>query len=506
MFDNIVLISIDTLRYDCVNCQKKKRIEKKLIDKFLKTPTLNSLIKNSICFTNAFSTSVFTPPAHASLFTGKYPPEHNIREFYYNREKLNNKTKTLAEYFVKNNYRTLAHSDFYDLFNSLDLLRGFENISSMDSDFFNKFNAIKQHRKKFIFLHFFDIHKPYLFSPSDMVNNEDYYKKLGDIIKSNNKKNNSIFWNRKPYVLWNKVESILKKSNYREKSLQLYLQGVSKFDKGRFKTYINFLQNNLSKKSLFIILSDHGEGVGSLEDEKSFQHGPLLANEVLRIPVIFYSNKFKHAINNNLFSIKDIYQLIIFLSKNKSEKYIKNYRNSNNFIYAESYNYGIKSYYSKEKGRPNNFFQHLKQRSKKDYYLFERCLIDNNFKFILSFKPEIFIPKINSLKINKKTIKWLFNNLFKDNPLPSRFYIFMLYFINKFVPSGKNIVFKILFNRAKYPIIRYVKFRNTLKIKCNYLKMIQNIFKINKLSINIKNIQLFLGMINIVKKNNDYKN
>lgn len=63
---NIILISIDTLRWDMAPP----------IDTGLNVPALRRLQRDSLTFTDHFSSSVWTLPSHASLFTGQLPWHH----------------------------------------------------------------------------------------------------------------------------------------------------------------------------------------------------------------------------------------------------------------------------------------------------------------------------------------------------------------------------------------------------------------------------------------------
>ena len=60
---NIMLIVIDTLRYDY-----SLKVFSNIVPKH----------HGAIVFHNAFSTSTWTPPAHASIFTGRYPHQHGV--------------------------------------------------------------------------------------------------------------------------------------------------------------------------------------------------------------------------------------------------------------------------------------------------------------------------------------------------------------------------------------------------------------------------------------------
>ena len=64
---NIILITMDTTRADHLSCYG---YHKKT------TPNLDALAEESVIFTNAYATSPWTLPSHASIFTGMYPAKH----------------------------------------------------------------------------------------------------------------------------------------------------------------------------------------------------------------------------------------------------------------------------------------------------------------------------------------------------------------------------------------------------------------------------------------------
>ncbi len=68
MTRQILLISIDNLRYDCIGYQPDKRdLEKQDVLKHLSTPTLDKIAGRSTCFTRCISTNTYTTSAHASV-------------------------------------------------------------------------------------------------------------------------------------------------------------------------------------------------------------------------------------------------------------------------------------------------------------------------------------------------------------------------------------------------------------------------------------------------------
>lgn len=90
---NIVLISIDTLRADHLSCYGYKRPT---------TPNIDRIAANGARFRNAYSTAVWTPPAHASMLTGLYPSQHGVTD----NKRLSENIPTLAETLHAHGYVT----------------------------------------------------------------------------------------------------------------------------------------------------------------------------------------------------------------------------------------------------------------------------------------------------------------------------------------------------------------------------------------------------------------
>ncbi len=94
---NIVVVTIDTLRADRLGCYGYPNIE---------TPHLDQLARNGALFENAVAQSPLTPPSHASMFTGTYPPVHQVRAtggFI-----LDSGHETLAEILQQQGWQTAA--------------------------------------------------------------------------------------------------------------------------------------------------------------------------------------------------------------------------------------------------------------------------------------------------------------------------------------------------------------------------------------------------------------
>ena len=99
---NVILITMDTVREDHLSLYGYARDT---------TPFLKGFAAGATTYTNAIATSNFTPPTHASLFTGLYPSWHGAHfdppAFVAGRP-LPTRFPTLASILSGHGYRTMA--------------------------------------------------------------------------------------------------------------------------------------------------------------------------------------------------------------------------------------------------------------------------------------------------------------------------------------------------------------------------------------------------------------
>ncbi len=113
---NVVLVVIDTLRADRVSSYGYRRPT---------TPRLDALAARGVRFANASSTSSWTLPAHASIFTGRFPIEHGATQEH---TQLDDRADTLAEILRAHGYATLGVSGNGVVSPASGLARGFESF------------------------------------------------------------------------------------------------------------------------------------------------------------------------------------------------------------------------------------------------------------------------------------------------------------------------------------------------------------------------------------------
>ena len=115
--NNILVIVLDTLRFDRV-CASL-------------TPNLDRLSRESIVYKNAISTAPWTLPMHASLFTGRYPSEHEVSWGHY---ELSERFPVIAELLAERGYSTFAISNNWLLNRENGFARGFEQFLETPND------------------------------------------------------------------------------------------------------------------------------------------------------------------------------------------------------------------------------------------------------------------------------------------------------------------------------------------------------------------------------------
>ena len=168
--DNVLLITIDTLRADHLGCYGYKAIH---------TPAIDALARDGIRYPMAISQVPLTLPEHVAILTGTYPFHNRVQDF--TAPPLAKNFRTLPQAFHDHGYATGAVVSSFVLDRSWGLDRGFDYYD-------DKFNAqsfleqnpelverragpsvdealkwLAQHRARpfFFWLHLYDPHSPY---------------------------------------------------------------------------------------------------------------------------------------------------------------------------------------------------------------------------------------------------------------------------------------------------------------------------------------------------------
>jgi arylsulfatase A-like enzyme/Tfp pilus assembly protein PilF len=246
---NLIIITLDTTRADYIGFYNHLKSEL--------TPHIDRVAREGIGLRNCYTSVPQTLPSHCSLFTGKYPIAHGVR----NNAScvLPDEELTLAEIFRKNGYITYAVVSSYVLVSKFGLSQGFDSyddaldsnqaINSFGSEIpadrvYRKFSLwLDKHcdRKFFSWVHFFDPHQPYA-PPAP------YDKQYGG---------------------------------------DLYAGEVAYVDHFVGKIIDDLKKKGIYDKTLVVIFGDHGEDLG---EHQEFGHATFCYNQTIQVPLIFSKN------------------------------------------------------------------------------------------------------------------------------------------------------------------------------------------------------------------------
>lgn len=117
---DVVIVVLDTTRVDHLSAYGYTRET---------SPFLARLATRSRVYTNAYSSSTWTRPAHASLFTGLSPTAHGVT---WRNPVLAERHATLAEHLARGGYRTAAFTENHEPGLVGLLRRGFQEFREID--------------------------------------------------------------------------------------------------------------------------------------------------------------------------------------------------------------------------------------------------------------------------------------------------------------------------------------------------------------------------------------
>ena len=356
---NIMIIIMDTVRQDRLSCYNYDRDT---------TPNLKKLAEKSRVYYNTYSTSSWTNPAHASLFTGLYPIAHNTTQENW---KLSQNLKTLAEILRDVGFETfgIVENGILGKHNGFD--QGFsryyetwrKNMSS-DSEnialsYFRK--CIRERNTKkpfFMFVNFISPHNPYN-APFEFRNR---------FVSNPSIEYNSNLWQ------W----YYLGKMEFTEEELQhlneLYEAEILYVDYLIGKIINELKSNNLWGNTVFIITSDHGENIG---DHDHMDHVFSLYESTIKIPLIIYYPKLflPHSKDWDVVQLTDIFPTVLRIVGIDSEVYpsqgfdlLKKNSRKDRIIFTEYYypNQAMRAF--KEQFRSNPNLDKYKRRIKSIIY------------------------------------------------------------------------------------------------------------------------------------------
>ncbi len=273
---NIVLITLDTTRADHLSCYGHDRPT---------TPNLDRLAEEGERYTRAYSVTSWTLPAHASIFTGKFPSAHGAKhdpegmlrlsqgiegDFdSFRAQPIADGEVTLASILASVGYTTCGIAGGPWMKRVFRLDRGFQEYDDEGIDSVNgrpaaditrvamAFLERQAEKPFFLFLNYFDPHGPYLPEPRYL-----------QLVKQ--------------------PEDDPARMNRFEKEQLAYDAEIRYMDEHIGALLDDLRQRGLYENTWIIVLSDHGELMGdaTLGGGPRTGHGHSLSEAEIHIPLI----------------------------------------------------------------------------------------------------------------------------------------------------------------------------------------------------------------------------
>ncbi|MDX1630424.1 MAG: sulfatase-like hydrolase/transferase [Thermoanaerobaculia bacterium] len=241
--ENLLLITVDTLRADAVGFSGNESVS---------TPALDALAAQGRVYPNAHAHNVVTLPSHANILTGLHPYQHGVRN--NGGFELGSGPPTLAGLLKAEGFTTAAVVGSFPLDSRFGLDRGFELYDDEFGEPGEIFHYAERpgnvvvsrghrwwddHRgeRRFLWLHLFDPHAPY--EPPEP------------------------YRSRAPTPYLGEVEAV---DSYLAPLLEPFLSGAE-------------------APTVVVFTSDHGEALGEHGEET---HGFFAYEATLRVPLVLW--------------------------------------------------------------------------------------------------------------------------------------------------------------------------------------------------------------------------
>jgi arylsulfatase A-like enzyme len=296
---NVVLITLDTTRADHLGCYGYERET---------SPNVDRLAEASIVYTKMISTSSWTLPAHATLFTGKFTSSHGARYHpegplllsdaiggpwsIYRARGLGEEERTLAQVLKEAGYATGAVVGGPWMKRIFGLDRGFEfyddgQVSTLQGALAEQVtdSALgwlegSDDREFFLFVNYYDPHVPYLPPPEFQ---RAFLPDSRPIV------------GRRPSL-----------EDFRD----LYDAEILYMDRELGRLLDGLRERDLYDSSWIIVTADHGELFG---ENGRLGHGHTLFEGEIRIPLIVKppAGRWKPGRSDELIQLTDITPMIL---------------------------------------------------------------------------------------------------------------------------------------------------------------------------------------------------
>lgn len=271
---NLILISVDTLRSDHLGTYGYERAT---------SPFIDELAARGTVFERAYSTGSWTIPSHASMMTGLYPRRHGMRRgARTGRTAIPADVETLAEAFQRGGFATSGISNMLYLSKQNGFHRGFGSWSrigpaqgpggSMSDISFRALDWVDENPGEsfFMFLHVYDVHSDY--HPLKNYRRMFAGRYDGPVVDGVEK---PLKDHRKGHIKLGPADA--------KHLVDLYDAEIRQFDAGLRRFFALLAAAGVLDDTAVVITADHGE---EFLEHGDFLHGRTLYEELVRVPWI----------------------------------------------------------------------------------------------------------------------------------------------------------------------------------------------------------------------------
>jgi arylsulfatase A-like enzyme len=276
--DNLVVISIDTLRADRLGAYGHDRDT---------SPTLDALARTGVLFERAYAHSAKTAPSHMSILTGVVPAVHGVDNWSDDaaNHRLSAEVPTLASVLQRAGYQTAAFTAGGQMVEELGFASGFDRFRTgggTEAIFERAGNTIHSLRDSpfFLFVHTYEVHDPYV-SPEVFQRRFVDPNYRGTIVSAREQlSSGGGGWRGEHERFWEGVDRASETD--RAHLLNLYDAGIRYTDGLVARLVERLREAGIDERTWVVVLSDHGEEFGEHGD---YLHETLY-QEVLHVPLI----------------------------------------------------------------------------------------------------------------------------------------------------------------------------------------------------------------------------
>lgn len=271
---NIAVIILDTLRADALGCYGS--------DFAGTSPELDALAENGVRFARTYAQCSWTRPSVAAMLTGFYPRRLGI--YYQQYGILGDGPITLAEALRDQGYATFGITANPHMNSSFNLHQGFDVYVDSNAvyEFMERDSNQTDYRK------------------SRLTTAEEIFAQTLEFDRRHDEGPKYVQLNLMEVHEWYRGERDLTRSEfdslYPGRRFNRYYRAVRQISKD-VGAFVEELRARPGwDDALFVIVSDHGEGLGSHPDVPwTRTHGRVLYESQLHVPLVMYRKGWKYA-------------------------------------------------------------------------------------------------------------------------------------------------------------------------------------------------------------------